>query len=396
MNDSNTSNKTAHNASQPCVDSLRVGVSIFVRKGEQSLWENGIYQNCLFLVILLLRAPNVGKTYLVCGGGDGDINDAQRFMKDSPVPIIDMLTAANELDVMIEMSAQLDRNWAISFRERGGKIVTMRVGNDYVIDIERMIFDKPHGLLMAGTPYDEVWTLPEYAMTCAHYFGSAMRAPVRLMPHLWSSVVLDKAARKLPDAQSFGYKPGRKKWRLGIFEPNICMVKTSHLAMLLIDLAHRANPRFIAQLQVYNTLNLKDQTSFVGFANSLDIVKHGLATFEGRFPVYQCLSAQVDAVVSHQWENGQNYLYYEVLHGGYPLIHNSTFIADCGYFYPDFDCEQGGLATLQAYAQHDADLSNYRQKAQAFLQTLNPEYEDNIRLYNAALVDLYRAEKLCS
>ena len=26
---------------------LRVGVSIFVRKGEQSVWENGIYQNCI-------------------------------------------------------------------------------------------------------------------------------------------------------------------------------------------------------------------------------------------------------------------------------------------------------------------------------------------------------------
>ena len=33
---------------------LRVGVSIFVRKGEQSVWENGIYQNCIFLVMLLM------------------------------------------------------------------------------------------------------------------------------------------------------------------------------------------------------------------------------------------------------------------------------------------------------------------------------------------------------
>jgi hypothetical protein len=30
-------------------------VSIYVRKGEQSLWENGIYQNCLFLVMLLVK-----------------------------------------------------------------------------------------------------------------------------------------------------------------------------------------------------------------------------------------------------------------------------------------------------------------------------------------------------
>lgn len=84
---------------------LRVGVSIFIRKGEQSLWENGVYQNCLFLVMLLLRSPRVASTVLVAGGGDGAPADAAGFLADSPVPIIDMATAAQELDVMIEMSA---------------------------------------------------------------------------------------------------------------------------------------------------------------------------------------------------------------------------------------------------------------------------------------------------
>lgn len=391
MTKAKTARSPASATKQSPPDRLRVGVSIYVRKGEQSLWENGIYQNCLFLVMLLLKAPNVGETYLVIGGGDGDTDDAQRFMADSPVPIIDMNAATEKLDVMIEMSAQLNRDWALNFRERGGKIVTMRVGNDYVIDIERMIFNKQHGLLIAGTPYDEIWTLPEYERSCMHYFGTAMRAPVRLMQHLWSPAVIDRASATLTNGETFGYKPGRKKWRLGIFEPNICMVKTSHIPMLLVDVAHRARPDFIELLRAYNTFHMKDHVTFVGFANSLDIVRHGLATFEGRFPVYQCLSSQVDAVVCHQWENGQNYLYYEALYGSYPLIHNSTFIEDCGYFYPGFDCEEGGLALIQAFAQHDADLAGYRERARTFLRTLAPENENNVRAYNEALVNLYSA-----
>ena len=368
---------------------LKVGISLFVRKGEQSIWENGIFQNCLFLAMLLLRAPNIAAVYLVFGGGDGGSEDARRFITDSPAPMIDMTEASEVLDVMIEMSAQLNRDWAVSFKERGGKIVTMRVGNDYVIDIERMMFNKPNGMLVAGTPYDEIWTLPEYERSCVNYFGSAMRAPVRLMPHLWSPVVLERASASLPQDQRFGYKPGRAKWRLGIFEPNVCMVKTSHLPMLLIDVAHRSNPGFIEKLNVFNTFQLKDHPTFVGFANSLDVVQHGLATFEGRFPVYHSLATQVDAVVSHHWENGQNYLYYEVLHGGYPLIHNSTFLGDCGYYYPDFDCEQGGLAVLQAFAQHDADLPGYREKAKSLLRKLDPENEENVRAYSLALQNLY-------
>lgn len=365
---------------------LRVGVSIFVRKGEQSLWENGIYQNCLFLVMLLLRAPNVGETFLVMGGGDGELSDAKRFIADSPVPIIDMVEASERLDVMIEMSAQLNRDWAIAFKSKGGKVITMRVGNDYVIDIERMIFDKPHGMLVAGTPFDEIWTLPEYERTCQHYFASSMRAPVRLMPHLWSPVVLEKGVATLPKGESFGYQSARAKWRLGIFEPNICMVKTSHLAMLVADMAHRQNPHMTQHLRVYNSFHIKEHAGFAGFANSLDLVRHGLASFEGRFPIYQSMASQVDAVICHHWENGQNYLYYEALYGAYPLIHNSSFLADCGYFYPGFDCEQGALALLQAFVQHDADLPNYKRKAKAFLRTLDPLSDHNIQIYNDALV----------
>ncbi|MBW8721637.1 MAG: DUF2827 family protein, partial [Polaromonas sp.] len=72
MTKAKTTRQPAGTAGGSAPDRLRVGVSIYVRKGEQSLWENGIYQNCLFLVMLLVRAPNVSETYLVSGGGDGD------------------------------------------------------------------------------------------------------------------------------------------------------------------------------------------------------------------------------------------------------------------------------------------------------------------------------------
>ena len=100
---------------------LRVGVSIYVRKGTQSLWENGIFQNCIFLVMLLRRSSCVQSACLVAGGGDGGPEDAKVFLADAPVPVIDMHEAMVGLDLMIEMSAQLDRDWVVAFRERGGR-----------------------------------------------------------------------------------------------------------------------------------------------------------------------------------------------------------------------------------------------------------------------------------
>jgi hypothetical protein len=102
--------------SSPCAKDgkLRIGVSIYVRKGEQSMWENGIYHNCLFLVMFVAHLPWTGQTFLAAGGGDGGPDDAKQFLIDFPVPVVDVSTAMSELDVMIEMSAQLDRAWGSS------------------------------------------------------------------------------------------------------------------------------------------------------------------------------------------------------------------------------------------------------------------------------------------
>jgi hypothetical protein len=368
---------------------LRVGISLFVRKGTQSLWENGIFQNCLFLAMLLQRSPIVGEVVLVAGGGNGDASDARAFLQESPVPVIDMAEAMPRLDLMIEMSAQLDKQWVIDFRARGGKIVSMRVGNDYVIDIERMVFNQPQGLLITGAPYHEVWTLPEYENTCVPYYASAFRAPVRIVPHIWSPMVLERALQQLPEGARFGYQPGRRRWRMGMFEPNVCMVKTSYVPLLICEAAHRAQPDFTEHVWAYNTFHMKDRPVFNSFANSLDIVRHGLTSFEARFPIWHTLTMNCDAVVCHQWENAQNYLYYEALYGGYPLIHNSHLIGDCGYRYHDFDCEEGGRVLTHAFAVHDDNLAAYTAQGRAFVATLDPAAESNVKAYTAAIEQLY-------
>jgi hypothetical protein len=367
---------------------LKVGVTIFVRDGQQSLWENGIFQNCFFLTMLLAQSPLVEKVYLV-NGGDGRAEDAGAFLADAPAQVIDLQSARTQLDVIIELSAQLDPEWAREFRSRGGRIIGMRVANDYSIDVERMIFGRPQGMLVSGTPYDTIWTLPAFEKTCAAYYEAALRAPVRVMQHIWSPILIERAAGRSALGRPFCYTPGRARWRLAVLEPNLCMVKTSHIPMLLADVAYRQSPEFIEVLRVYNSFHLKDDALFVGFATSLDLVRHGLASFESRFTTYEVMSSHADAIVSHHWENAQNYLYYEALYGGYPLIHNSQLLDGCGYRYSPFDPQDGAFALRQAFAEHDRRLSDYRNTAHAFLKTLDPLAERNVEQYSAAIAQLY-------
>ena len=73
---------------------------------------------------------------------------------------------------------------------------------------------------------------------------------------------------------------------------------------------------------------------------------------------------------------------------GFPLIHNSEFIRDFGYFYPDFDCQAGGNALVQAFETHDKNLGNYKAKATALLKTLDIQSPENIAVYSNELISL--------
>uniref|UniRef100_UPI002ABD251B DUF2827 family protein n=1 Tax=Burkholderia sp. BCC1977 TaxID=2817440 RepID=UPI002ABD251B len=125
-----------------------VGVSLFVRGAGQSLWENGIFQNCLLLILLLRQSPIVAEAVIVNGGEQ--LAEPQMMLGEWDVPLLSMDEALQRCDVLIEMSAQFGADYLRAFRDHGGKVVTMRVGNDYVIDIERAMFDKPSGFLFSG------------------------------------------------------------------------------------------------------------------------------------------------------------------------------------------------------------------------------------------------------
>lgn len=369
---------------------LRVGVTLFIREGQQSLWENGIFQNCHFLLMLLERSPRVERCFVV-NGGPGSPENTPGFLANAVAPVIHMDEAMDQLDVIIELSAQLNPEWAKNFKARGGCCIGMRVANDYIIDAERMMYNLPHGLLFSGVPYDQTWTLPAFSETNESYYRVGSRAPVRVMQHLWNPMLLERALSDYPEREMWGYRPGRDQWRLSILEPNICSVKTCHLPLLACEEAYRRNPGVIEAVRAYNTMQLKEHDTFVKFALTLDIVKNGIATFEPRLPIFEILTRHGDAIVSHHWHNAQNYLYYEALYGGYPLIHNSDLLGDAGYRYANFDSEDAGLAILQAHAAHDVSFDDYRAKAATLLTKLDPLNPENIHTYTQTIEEAIAA-----
>jgi hypothetical protein len=181
--------------------------------------------------------------------------------------------------------------------------------------------------------------------------------PVEEAPHIWAPTAIEHAKASMGIDPQFK-RP--KQWSLATFDPNINVVKSFHYPLLVAEAAHRKAPDKIRRMMLFCTEHLKGRPHFESYVAATSLGKANKVTAESRHGIVAMLGREVDCVITHQWENDLNYLYWDVLSLGYPLIHNSSRIRHAGYYYPDFDPASGGKALLDALAHHkgmrDKDL----------------------------------------
>jgi hypothetical protein len=360
----------------------------------QSIWYNGGNQHCVFLYQMLKRWAGAAHVWLCYSGAVTEI--PRGLMIDAfRADLRPIQEAIYETDLLIEMNLFLGPDFYEVLRGRGGKAVSYRFGNDYVIAVETVSLNahdwapNPH-----RTVFDEVWTNAQHMRTCASFFAAMAKAPVFELPHLWSPLFFETALARDPDLKGhWGYKPGARPKNIGLFEPNINVVKSAILPMLIVDEAFRRSPEAIGHVYMTNTEKLKENKAFKHMALGLDMVQAGRASADGRFPFVEFAGRFVDIIVTHQWENGLNYLFYEALHGGYPLVHNSEFLGDAGYHYDGFDIAAGADALTRALFTHDDHLKAYQKSAQAVLRKVNPLNPDVLAPYVARIKALFAGAK---
>jgi Protein of unknown function (DUF2827) len=372
---------------------LKVGISFLVKPdATQSIWENGGNQNCFFLYLALKLSPLVERVWLVHRDDLSPSSTAlgiQSFASD----VAPISTVLDELDVMIEMGEWVGADVVARVRARGGKFVTYRYGNEYVVAAESALFDKfqwaPN---VPGNKADAVWTTPQHAAMCSSFFEAMYGGPVRVVPHIWSPLFLEEQLQSHGIRAQFGYTKGRAKKRIAIIEPNINMVKTALIPMLICDAAYQAQPELIEHVHVTNTQVIAKHAGFQTFASKLAMVQNKVATLEARYPLGEYMTHNADIVVIHQWENALNYLYWDVLYGGYPLVHNSPAIRHIGYYYEGFDIKAGAAALQRAMTAHDANFEAYCASCTKLVNELHATAEPNVRAYTQALEALFQSQ----
>lgn len=375
---------------------MRIGISVVTSEG-QNIWSNGLGQNVIFLARLFQRLPFVSAVLLL-DVGNQDTLPAQVDLEALGLRLVRAREAGDEVDVIVEMAGALDPQWLDLMRARGKKVVYACCGQPYVGTVEPAVFDKPATFLRPER-CDEIWLLPKDA-AFVPMMRTLYRCEVHLVPYVWEPYFLQRRIDEIAALGfGFGYRArsvsdseqDRKGLRVAIFEPNVSVAKSSSIPMLACDEAFRADPSSVSTMHVLNTLHLKDHPTMLYLANSLDLVRQHKALFHGRDDVAGFMAQHADAVVAHQWQNDQNYAYLDALYGDYPLVHNSPWLKDAGYYYEGFDAAEGGRQLRLAASSHEARLDDYRARSRRVFDAVDILNPANLEAYAHRLRRLHES-----
>ena len=346
-----------------------------------------------FLKQCLEQIDGVESVYFVYWRNDkSSISDNMRLdLMD--VELYESDEVVEKTDILIEGTLTLEPEIEKKYRKHGAKIVSYRMGNDFVWDMEKMVHNLPNPRSFNGATYDAVWMIPQVIKTNRCYLEIITRAPVYEVPHLWSPIFLDEMAKTVKEPFTFGYEPGqmdKNGARISVMEPNISISKNCMLPILIGEEAYRNHPELIKHVYLCNTFDKKDDKAIFNYIGYTTAVKDGIMSVETRHITPLFLAEYTDILLSFQWELALNYMYYEALHGNYPLVHNSPMLKEhhVGFYYDYFDAYDGERQLINAIKSCDADFDTHVKRNKELIEYLSPLNPENIRKHQILIEKL--------
>lgn len=259
-------------------------------------------------------------------------------------------------------------------------VVALVCGNNYMFDQEEFLRGPREGqitYLGESRNVDEQWVIPSFKYAL-EYMELIRKRPAYIVPHLWSSDVLRfymPNIFKKPEPSLFYdiTKNTSNKINIIILEPNIDFVKTAWLPIIA---AEKLNIEHNNLLEFVFAFNFPSHEHAYNMADVLSLGPK-LRKFK-RKSVAEIMyffnneSEHKPIFVSHQVLTSLNYLYYELLYYGYPLIHNSPDLDGCGYKYSENNITECVEQILHAVKHHDKQVETYKDKAKEYLKRVDP------------------------
>lgn len=365
-----------------------VGIIIHNNAG---LFSNGIIQNAYYIYQCL---ENIGyKCKFLC------------FEKDpvpfgyKDLPLTQISTSPLEFDpsefhTIITVTRGLSALEYQMFKKENVNVISFVCGNQYMYHLEEFIKGPTHPgsstYIGKSAVCDEVWLIPSFAYSL-EYVSLIRGKPTFLVPHLWSPQVISESVAKLKKTEEDLYykitNHCNKKIDILILEPNTALLKTAWLPLVASEKLHLTDSEIIANVYVFNfpahnnaykmtdNLTVQKKIRYFKRLQMPNIMTH--FNEQKTFPI----------IVSHQILNSLNYLYYEALYYGWPLVHNSPDLEGCGYYYPENNISACVSAIMDAYNNHNKNYELYVEKTHKYLKRVDPLDETVGKIWNGYITE---------
>jgi hypothetical protein len=327
-----------------------------------NLKKNGLTQNIIFFALLLKK---LNLNVLFCLNHE----QSESFNKIDSIDCIDQkeLLTKKQASFLIQVGwcVPSDILKAFKYNNPSSKIVHLHYGNRMMADIESCSTDE--GSMTRNEIVDEIWLSPHFEDSISYFKTFYKNENVFIAPYIWDSMYLDTqidiASQKGID---LFYTPGNQKY-FAILEPNISVLKNCIPAIMALERLYQKDPSFFDGADVFCSHVISSKKYFIMLMNQLDIIKNNLVTFKGRSELSEIFGSNCNSLISHQLLCPLNYTYFECMYLGLPIVHNSIFLKECGFYYEGYDIEEASNAILSMNITYDKNILEHQSTYKKFL-----------------------------
>ena len=381
---------------------LKIGITINVGdNGKVDFWSNGLVQNIIMVAKLLKQSRKKYRVTLL--NTNSNAADIEMPFDLKEYPIRSYAEESRKMDLIIYLGCVVPDEDVQALKDANPsfKSVVYLGGNNYVMEMERIMFQGggEEFVPLHNSACDEIWLVPQQERQNKGYLSVVHRTPAIAVPFVWDRMFVEREADMIDAGYQDGsetykepsfYQHSDKPKRLSIFEPNINVVKWSMIPISITESFYRKNAKNQKNLEflsVTNAFNVGKTPAYISIVSKLDIYKAGKLFVENRYAMPYFLSQHTDIVVSHQWENPLNYAYLDALYLGYPLVHNAWMIKDAGYYYSEFDVEDGVKQLTKAIYKHNQE--EYDLRSEKVLRRYSSDTPELIEQYDKLIDNLF-------
>jgi len=375
---------------------LKIGITFDVPKNLNDFYCNGIRQNAIYF-FELLNNMGYNVNLIIENSKEENINTIQKeidfyYYKYSLLENI----FVDNYDLVFSFGFSVSGSLLYILKMLNVKVVNYQCGNSYLISTERILYNQHDGMVCDGYPTsfdknkipDQIWSIPQMYKQNKGFWEVLHRTNCIQVPFIWSSNSINfvKNILKVEEEKLLFCK---KEGKVGIFEPNISVMKWCLPCVLICEKAYRKYKNiphvYVTNMSIEKKpdefkINKFNNTEFNNICKHLEITMDKKLSVENRYITLDFMLKFADIAVSHQWENPLNYLYLDLAWMGWPILHNAYLCKDVGYYYEEFDYDTAVEELNNIIKNHESVKDDYLEKNRKVIDRYLPT---NIELQNA-------------